>query len=162
MARVRQFFNREELEEPEGELKRLLEEKNLPIKKGSRIAITCGSRGIDGYVPLLKTIVAFVKEKGGIPFLVPSMGSHGGATARGQELVLEKYGITEETIGAPVVSNMEVNQIGTTRQGLGVYIDKNACEADGIILFNRVKPHTSSYNKFVSKKNSLQTYSFLV
>ena len=62
MARVRQFFNREELEEPEGELKRLLEEKNLPIKKGSRIAITCGSRGIDGYVPLLKTIVAFVKE----------------------------------------------------------------------------------------------------
>ena len=70
MARVRQFFNREELEDPEGELKRLLEEKNLPIKKGSRIAITCGSRGIDGYVPLLKTIVAFVKEKGGIPFLV--------------------------------------------------------------------------------------------
>ena len=84
VARVRQFFNREELEDPEGELKRLLEEKNLPIKKGSRIAITCGSRGIDGYVPLLKTIVAFVKEKGGIPFLVPSMGSHGGATARGQ------------------------------------------------------------------------------
>ena len=55
-----------------------------------------------------------------------------------------------ETIGAPVVSNMEVNQIGTTRQGLGVYIDKNACEADGIILFNRVKPHTSFRGRYES------------
>ena len=116
MARVRQFFNREELEEPEGELKRLLEEKNLPIKKGSRIAITCGSRGIDGYVPLLKTIVAFVKEKGGIPFLVPSMGSHGGPTARGHELVMDMYDTTQENIAEPVFSNNDVDQNGPPGQ----------------------------------------------
>lgn len=149
-AKVCQFFNNEELASPEQELLRQLREKQVPIKKGQRIAITCGSRGIDQYVPLLKTIVKFVREQGGIPFLIPSMGSHGGATAKGQCLVLNGYGITEETIGAPILSDMEVNQLGTTNRGLGVYIDKNACEADGIILFNRVKPHTSFRGKYES------------
>lgn len=127
-----------------------MEDKHIPIRRGSRIAITCGSRGIDHYVPLLKTVVDFVKEQGGQPFLVPSMGSHGGATAQGQILVLEKYGITEQTIGAPIISSMEVKKLGTTPQGLGVYIDKNAYEADGIILFNRVKPHTSFRGRYES------------
>lgn len=138
------------MREPEAALRKQLEEKHVPIRRGARIAITCGSRGIDHYVPLLKTIVEFVKDKGGCPFLVPSMGSHGGATAEGQILVLEKYGITEETIGAPILSSMEVKQLGTTPRGLGVYIDKNACEADGIILFNRVKPHTSFRGSYES------------
>lgn len=147
---MRQFFNRDELADPEQALLEKLKEKRPSIRPGSRIAITCGSRGIDQYVPLLKTIVQYVKDRGGEPFLVPSMGSHGGATAEGQAQVLAGYGITEETIKAPVISSMEVRRLGTTDQGLGVYIDKNACDADGIILFNRVKPHTSFRGRYES------------
>ncbi len=143
VAKVRQTFNNDVLEDVEGTLLRGLEESCAPIKPGARIAITCGSRGIDQYVLLIKTVVAFVKSKGGQPILIPSMGSHGGATAEGQTEVLRRYGITEESVGAPVVSSMEVKEIGRTPKGLPVYIDKNACEADGIILVNRVKPHTS-------------------
>ena len=143
VAKVRQTFNNDVLEDVEGILLRGLEESCAPIKPGARIAITCGSRGIDQYVLLIKTVVAFVKSKGGQPILIPSMGSHGGATAEGQTEVLRRYGITEESVGAPVVSSMEVKEIGRTPKGLPVYIDKNACEADGIILVNRVKPHTS-------------------
>lgn len=143
VAKVRQTFNNDLLEDVEGTLLRDLEETCAPIKPGARIAITCGSRGIDQYALLIKTVVSFVKSKGGQPILIPSMGSHGGATAEGQEEVLRRYGITEESVGAPVVSSMEVCEIGRTEKGLPVYIDKNACEADGIILVNRVKPHTS-------------------
>ena len=143
VAKVRQTFNNDVLEDVERTLLRGLEESCAPIKPGARIAITCGSRGIDQYVLLIKTVVAFVKSKGGQPILIPSMGSHGGATAEGQTEVLRRYGITEESVGAPVVSSMEVKEIGRTPKGLPVYIDKNACEADGIILVNRVKPHTS-------------------
>ena len=143
IAKVHQTFNNDELADVEGELRRGLEATCAPIKPGARIAITCGSRGIDKYALIIKTVADFVKEKGGQPILIPAMGSHGGATAEGQEEVLRRYGITEETIGAPVVSSMEVRQIGTTPKGLPVYIDKNACEADGIILVNRVKLHTS-------------------
>ena len=143
VAKVRETFNNDTLEDVEGTLLRGLEETCAPIKPGARIAITCGSRGIDQYVLLIKTVVAFVKSKGGVPFLVPAMGSHGGATDAGQKEVLRRYGITEESTGAPVVSSMEVVEIGRTHKGLPVYIDKNAYEADGIILVNRVKPHTS-------------------
>ena len=143
VAKVRQTFNNDLLEDVEGTLLRGLEETCAPIKPGARIAITCGSRGIDQYALLIKTVVSFVKSKGGQPILIPSMGSHGGATAEGQEEVLRRYGITAESVGAPVVSSMEVCEIGRTEKGLPVYIDKNACEADGIILVNRVKPHTS-------------------
>jgi len=150
VAKVRQTFNNDILEDVEGSLWKGLEESCAPIAPGARIAITCGSRGIDQYVLIIKTIVRFVKEKGGIPFLVPSMGSHGGATAEGQIEVLKGYGITEESTGAPIVSSMEVKEIGVTSKGLPVYIDKNACEADGIILVNRVKPHTSFRGKYES------------
>ena len=149
-AKVRQFFNQDELSEPADALMSALKEKRIPIREGQRIAITCGSRGIDQYVPLLKTIVQYVKKRGAFPFLVPSMGSHGGATAHGQIQVLEGYGITEETVGAPVLSSMEVRRLGTTDRGLGVYADKHACDADGIILFNRVKPHTSFRGQYES------------
>jgi len=150
IAKVHQTFNNDELADVEGELRRGLEATCAPIKPGARIAITCGSRGIDKYALIIKTVADFVKEKGGQPILIPAMGSHGGATAEGQEEVLRRYGITEETIGAPVVSSMEVKQIGTTPKGLPVYIDKNACEADGIILVNRVKLHTSFRGKHES------------
>ena len=150
VAKTRQFFCDTVLPDPETVLRQQLEATCAPILPGQRIAITCGSRGIDQYVPLLRTIVDFVKSRGGEPFLVPSMGSHGGATAEGQAEVLRRFGITEETIGAPVVSSMEVVQIGTTDKGLPVYADKHAVEADGIILLNRVKPHTSFRGKHES------------
>lgn len=150
VAKVRQTFNNDLLEDVEGTLLRGLEESCAPIQPGARIAITCGSRGIDQYALIIKTVVSFVKAKGGQPFLVPSMGSHGGATAEGQEEVLRRYGITEESTGAPVVSSMDVVEIGRTDKGLPVYIDKNAYEADGIILVNRVKPHTSFRGKYES------------
>ncbi len=150
VAKARQFFCAQRLEDAEGCLLRALEENCAPIHSGDRIAITCGSRGIDQYVSMVRTIASFVRSKGGQPFLVPSMGSHGGATAEGQAEVLRRFGITEEAIGAPIVSSMEVQQIGTTVRGLPVYVDRNACHADGIILLNRVKPHTSFRGKYES------------
>jgi len=150
VAKVRQTFNNDLLEDVEGTVRKGLEEKCAEFKPGARIAITCGSRGIDHYATIIRTVVSFIREKGGDPFLVPSMGSHGGATAEGQEEVLRRYGISEETVGAPVVSCMEVVEIGRTNKGLPVYIDKNAYEADGIVLVNRVKPHTSFRGKYES------------
>lgn len=143
VAKVKQIFNRTLLENPQQKLTELLENKNISIQQGDRIAITGGSRGIAEYQLIMKTVVSFVKAKGGIPFIVPAMGSHGGGTAEGQKTMLKNLGITEETVGAPIVSSMEVVEIGKTELGLPAYIDKNAYEADGIILLNRVKTHTS-------------------
>ena len=149
-AKVRQTFCDTVLDQPAAHLLRGLEENCAPIRPGDRIAITCGSRGIDQYVTLVRTVVDFVRAKGGEPFLVPSMGSHGGATAEGQAEVLHRFGISEETVGSPIVSSMDVVQLGTTDHGLPVYADKNAAQADGIILLNRVKPHTSFRGKYES------------
>ena len=150
VAKVRQSFCDDVLADVPGQLLAQLEANCAPIRPGARIAITCGSRGIDQYVTLVRTIVSFVRRKGAEPFLVPSMGSHGGATAQGQAEVLRRFGITEESTGAPIVSSMEVVELGTTPRGLPIYVDKNAASADGIILLNRVKPHTSFRGKYES------------
>lgn len=112
------------------------------FKPGMRIAITAGSRGLSQYVLILRSIVAYCKERGTDPFVIPAMGSHGGADAEGQRKILEGYGITEASIHCPIISSMETALIGKTETGRDVYIDKHAAEADGIIVFNRVKPHT--------------------
>ncbi|MHC1745916.1 MAG: lactate racemase domain-containing protein [Negativicutes bacterium] len=112
------------------------------VNKGDRIAITVGSRGIANMLTIIKTIVSEIKSIGAEPFIVPAMGSHGGATAAGQVEMLESLGITEKSIDASIVSSMEVVQIGTTSCGIPVFIDKQAANADGIIVVNRVKPHT--------------------
>ncbi|MDY3282781.1 lactate racemase domain-containing protein [Dysosmobacter sp.] len=143
IVRVRQKFDHLELQNVREVLTRKLEDRQLDIRPGQRIAITCGSRGVDQYRTLVKTTVDFVKSRGAQPVLIPAMGSHGGATAEGQRAVLHHNGITEEAMGAPILSSMEVVQIGTTEKGLPVYIDKNAYECDGIILLNRVKCHTA-------------------
>lgn len=150
VAKVKQKFPDLAMDNVTGVLKEKLELKKLDIKPGQRIAITCGSRGIDQYVPMLKVIVQYVKDCGANPILIPAMGSHGGATAQGQTEVLHHFGITEEIAGAPILSSMEVVEIGITEKGLPVYIDKNAYECDGIILFNRVKPHTTFRGKVES------------
>lgn len=119
------------------------EEMRARIRPGMRIAITCGSRGVANIAIITKAIVDFVKECGGEPFVFPAMGSHGGATAEGQLEILTGYGVTEEFIGCPIKSSMEVVHIGDTPRGMPVYVDKNAYEADGIILCGRVKAHTA-------------------
>jgi hypothetical protein len=119
--------------------KKKLQEK---VKAGSTIAITAGSRGIVHYAEILSTVIEEVKKAGGKPFIVPSMGSHGGATPEGQLEVLKSLGITAETVGAPIHSSMEVDEIGRLGNGVPVYIDRIASKADGIIVVGRVKPHT--------------------
>ncbi len=150
VALVRQTFDSETLEDLRGEILRQLEAVCPPVKPGARIAVTCGSRGIDGYALIIRAVVDFLRSKGAQPLLIPAMGSHGGATAQGQIEVLRGYGITEEAMGAPILSDMSVEQIGTTPRGLPVFIDRNALEADGIILVNRVKPHTSFRGRYES------------
>jgi hypothetical protein len=112
------------------------------VKPGMHIAITAGSRGIAHYAEVLATVVEEVKEAGGEPFLVPSMGSHGGATPEGQLNVLKSLGITPECVGAPICASMEVDEIGKLGNGAPVYVDRAALKSDGIIVVNRIKPHT--------------------
>jgi len=113
----------------------------LPIKAGARIAIAVGSRGISNLAAIVGAVVEQVVKAGAHPFIVPAMGSHGGASADGQREVLARYGITEAATAAPVRSSMEVRQIGTA-EGAPVFCSVEALEADGVLLVNRVKPHT--------------------
>ncbi len=113
------------------------------IKSGMNIAITAGSRGIRNVDIITKAIVDFVKSRGANPFIVPAMGSHGGATAQGQVELLAGYNITPETMGCPIKSSMEVVELGISELGRPVYMDRNAYESDGIIVSCRLKPHNA-------------------
>lgn len=113
------------------------------IKADMRIAITAGSRGIANVDSITKAIVNFVKSKGAQPFIVPAMGSHGGATAEGQLEILAEYHITEETMGCSIDARMDTVFLGNSELGKPVYIAKAAYEADGIILSCRLKPHNA-------------------
>jgi hypothetical protein len=150
VAPVSQAFDATALSDPEAHLRALLEAGDFRFKPGARIAITCGSRGIDQYGALVTTTGSFLRARGAQPVLVPSMGSPGGATAQGQRLVLEQYGGTEEAMNAPILSSMETVEIGRTAQNLPVLVDNYAAEADGIVLLNRVKPHTSFRGRYES------------
>jgi Lactate racemase N-terminal domain len=112
------------------------------LPKGARIAIGVGSRGISNIATIVKSVVEFWKEQGAQPFLFPAMGSHGAATAEGQADVLAHYGIHEATIGAPVISSLDVVPLGKTPEGMETFIDKHAYESDGIFLVGRIKWHT--------------------
>ncbi|MHC1746497.1 MAG: lactate racemase domain-containing protein [Negativicutes bacterium] len=128
-------------------------QKNIQRKddyKGKRICITAGSRGIPHLDLIIKTVVAELKEWGAKPFVIPAMGSHGGATAEGQKELIAGYNITEETVGAPILSSMDTVQIGELDDGTPVYCDKYAYESDGIVVLNKVKPHTDFRGKYES------------
>lgn len=148
MVKVRQNFDKTCIPESDipGIITRELDRPEIggKIQPGQKIAITCGSRGINHNAVMARAIVDFVKSKGAEPYIVAAMGSHGGATAEGQLQILKDYGVTEEAMGCPVKSSMETVQIGISgMRHQPVFMDKNASEADGIILFNRIKPHTS-------------------
>jgi hypothetical protein len=113
------------------------------IRPGSRVALTGGSRGIDKLDQVLRAAVAEVRRLGAEPFIVPAMGSHGGATAEGQLRVLEHYGVTEDRMGCPIHASMETVLLGQVEDGVPVWFDRTARErADAVIPVNRVKPHT--------------------
>lgn len=145
LVKVRQRFERPILNDVVKAVLSELEKPNIitRIKPGMNIAITGGSRGIANMALVIRTIAEFLKEKGALPFIVPAMGSHGGATAHGQTEILAGYGITEEYCGCPIRATMETVKVGVTEEGYPVYMDKFAAEADGVIVVNRVKAHTA-------------------
>ena len=120
------------------------------LQPGMTIAITAGSRGIANVALITRSIVEFCKERGTRPFIVPAMGSHGGATAEGQREILAGYGITEEAMGCEIRSSMETVYLGMSQSGRPVYMDKIAYEADGIIVSCRLKPHHAFRGKVES------------
>ncbi len=112
------------------------------LSRGARIAITVGSRGIDNISAITSALIVLAKEAGARPFILPAMGSHGGATPEGQKAVLASLGITSEAMGAPIRASMAATPIGTTPNGVPVYASDEALKADGLIAFNRIKQHT--------------------
>lgn len=159
MVKVRQIFDRPVLKDVEGEVRRQLSQEKISsaIKPGMRIAISAGSRGITNIALILRAIVSFCKEKGADPFIIPAMGSHGGATAEGQLEILHSYGITEEYCGCKIISSMETTQIGYTPEGHPVWIDKYAAASDGIIVVNRIKAHTAFRGEYESGLMKMMT-----
>ncbi len=112
------------------------------LAPGSSVAVGVGSRGVDRLAQVVKTVVDVLKERKIRPFIVPAMGSHGGGTAVGQKEVLASKGITEDCVGVPIVSSMDVVDLGMTREGVPVKFDRASFQADAVIAINRVKPHT--------------------
>lgn len=144
LVRIRQNFPKRALADVSGAVRATLDaaEWTRKVKPGSRIAIGAGSRGIQNIDVIVKAAVDFWKSRDCKPFIIPVMGSHGAATAEGQADVLHHYGITEERMGAPIVSSLDVVTVGTTPEGIEVSMDKQAFEADGVMLCSRVKWHT--------------------
>lgn len=145
MVKVRQHFHAPEIDDVASAVRRAIAEAGvLPrIAPGDRVAIAVGSRGVADIPTIAREVVRAIAAVGGQPFLVPAMGSHGGATAEGQREVLESLGVTEAFVGAPIVSSMDVVEVGRLPNGLPVYTDKHAYQADKIVVINRIKPHTA-------------------
>jgi hypothetical protein len=120
------------------------------LKPGARIAIGVGSRGIHNIATIVRNVVGFWKDQGMQPFIFPAMGSHGAASAAGQADVLAHYGIIEETMGCPVISQLEVVSLGKTADGIEAFMDKMAYDSDGVMLVGRVKWHTDFAGKIES------------
>jgi hypothetical protein len=149
---VRQNFPDRRIDDVPGEVKRQLAASPFAsrLRPGARVAIGVGSRGIANLAPIVRAAVDYWKAQGMQPFIFPAMGSHGAATAAGQADVLAHYGITEAGIGCPVVSQLEVVPLGRTPEGIDTYMDREAYEADGVMLVGRVKWHTDFAGKIES------------
>lgn len=152
MIKVEQIFETQEVTNFARTIKEELHRQEIKplIKPNMNIAIAVGSRGIYNLDNIVKNLIYYLKEMGANPFIVPAMGSHGGATAEGQREVLINYGIIEEKMKAPIKSSMEVVKIGETKNKVPVYVDKIANESDMIIPVARIKPHTDFEGKIES------------
>jgi len=120
------------------------------LKPGARVAIGVGSRGIHNIATIVRNVVGFWKDAGMQPFIFPAMGSHGAASAEGQSEVLAHYGITESSMGCPVISQLEVVSLGSTADGIEAFMDKLAYDSDGVMMVGRVKWHTDFSGKIES------------
>ncbi|HGE70451.1 TPA: DUF2088 domain-containing protein, partial [Candidatus Poribacteria bacterium] len=153
MVRIRQNFSSiPEIKDVKQKVHEELAKPNImtKIKAGQKVAITAGSRGIANIDRIISAIVKELKDYGAKPFIVPAMGSHGNAEAEGQREILLHYSITEDTMGCPILSNMETVQLGQTADKFTVFIDKNAFSADHIVVVNRIKQHTDFSGKIES------------
>lgn len=145
MYRARLKFSDERVADPAREVRDSLVEASFLKRagQGGRIGVTVGSRGIKCLVPVVQAVVRFLEETGFCPVIIPAMGSHGGGTAEGQREVLASLGITPESMGVPVMACGEAVQIGEISPDLPVYVNRETLSCDGIVVVNRVKPHTS-------------------
>lgn len=152
LTKIRQIFDRTKIadEDIEHVVQQRIADSGVTISSGATVAIAVGSRGIANIHRVVRATVQVVKEMGGQPFIVPAMGSHGGANAEGQQEVLEGYGVTEEYTGAPIKSSMDVVELPQEGLETKVYMDKYAYEADATIVINRVKVHTDFHSQIES------------
>lgn len=150
MARVRQRFARPRIEDVEKEIMGQMQRFSGVIRPGMSVAVTAGSRGISRIPLILRSVVLALRKMGARPFIVATMGSHGGGTPEGQENLLRHLGITEESVGAPLRMTSDTIQVGTTEKGSILYADAEAAKADGILVVNRIKPHTAFQDNLAS------------
>ena len=152
MIRIKQTFDNTTLENIPEEIQSQIDSLELSkiVQEGQTVAVACSSRGLSNYPTIVNAVISALKKLGLKPFLFPAMGSHGAATAEGQQRVLEHLGISETAVGASIKSSLEVVQIGETDDRVPVYLDKLAAEADHIVLINRIKKHTEFDHEFES------------
>ena len=143
MARIQQFLPTQHIPDVRTEVRERLLAAGLRnrIQAGHRIAITAGSRGIGGFIALLNGMADAVRACGGEPFLVPAMGSHGGATPEGQTEILRRLGVTEQNVDAPIQATMDTVALGKADNGAEAHMDAFAAHADGVLVLGRVKTH---------------------
>jgi Lactate racemase N-terminal domain len=152
IARVRQVHAQPEVADVPAAVAEAIRSSRIAtrVKPGGSIALTVGSRGIAGIDRIARAAVGALKGLGFEPFVVAAMGSHGGGTAEGQRAMLAEFGVTEARLGCPIRSEMDTAILGTNSFGLPIHFDENALDADGIVLLNRIKPHTSFTGRYES------------
>jgi hypothetical protein len=152
MAKVRQKLPSDHIPDVRNDVSQKLLASGLreKVQRGNRIAITAGSRGIGAFVELLAGIADAVKACGGEPFIIPAMGSHGGATPDGQTEILHRLGVNERSVGAPIRATMETQELGLAENGAMAHLDRFAAEADGILVLGRTKTHPESVGELAS------------
>lgn len=150
--RIKQSFPRPRVSDIPAAVAQALQsiDYHIPDLKQKRVAISAGSRGISEIATITTALVTCLRERGAQPFIVPAMGSHGGGTADGQRAILAELGMTELSLGAPIVSSLDTVELGCLPNSMPVYIDRHAAEADAIVIVNRVKPHTDFVGDYES------------
>ena len=150
MRKIRRRFDATRIEDIPATVRSEFSTGGIAFKPGERIAVGCGSRGIANLPVIVRAVVEEIRRAGAEPFIIPVMGSHGGGTAEGQAQVLADYGITEERVGAPVRASMETVELPSDGLPHKLYMDRLAYESDGVVLVNRVKPHTDFHSAIES------------
>lgn len=147
MFKVRQEFPRPEPLDVPSTVAAQIASVQDRLQPHARVAVTVGSRGISNIREIVRAVLDALKAAGVQPFILPAMGSHGGATPEGQKRILADYGITEETMGVPIEAAMATREVGRTADGIRAFTSAVALEADGIVVLNRVKPHTDYFSR---------------